>query len=302
MLISNNRSDAAESLRTFFDHQLHHLQDLITGLGDAHETERLSDEDSQIVESFVDGANTRIRAVHDYAQQLRERVRALYNHVLMVAAEIAEPVDFNQDAFRFDPLVNSLFVNTNDIDKLCKTTPEMRVFLRDHSEHQVPVVYALLTAYKSEKPTLGIGMLGELLVRDVPQQVVNFAGHKLYIPCSSAEELAMACKKFLFDRVVTLLKREMTMRIADQASSPSDNSYEARLKSLANPNVYLNKLIEHLAMPSNLLRIEKTHFKLNKLGIKLAENDSQHANEFDIHEITWSDNSRNVLLQIAYPR
>jgi hypothetical protein len=36
------------------------------------------------------------------------------------------------------------------------------------------------------------------------------------------------------------------------------------------------------------------------MGIKLVDDDNQYANEFDIHEITWGDNTRNVLLQIAF--
>jgi len=295
----NNRTDAASGLRTFFDHQVHFLHELMTGFGD-DEAELLSSEDSSMVESFVDTANSRMRAVHDYAHQLRQYVRGLYDHILLVADEIPAPIDLNQEAFRSNALINSLFVNTDDIDKLSKTSPEMRSFLRDYDQHQVPIVYALLTAYRSEKPMLGIGLLGEMLVRDVPQQAVNFSAHQLHIPCKSTDELTMACKKFLFDRVVTLIKQDMAARVATQTLMPGDRSYESRLNSLANPNVYLTTLIEYLAVPSNLLRMDKTHLRLNKLGIKLGDDDNQHANEFDIHELTWSDNTRNVLLQVAY--
>ncbi|MDO9238766.1 MAG: hypothetical protein Q7U30_02030, partial [Methylicorpusculum sp.] len=74
----------------------------------------------------------------------------------------------------------------------------------------------------------------------------------------------------------------------------------SRVKSLANPDVYLMTLLELLENPVNLLRIEKTHYKLNKLGLKIAGDDSQCANEFDVYELTWSNNTRNVVLQIAY--
>jgi hypothetical protein len=50
------------------------------------------------------------------------------------------------------------------------------------------------------------------------------------------------------------------------------------------------------------LSINKTHFKLSKLGIKLDDGDRQNANEFDLHELTWSNNTRNVVLQVTLVR
>ena len=160
----------------------------------------------------------------------------------------------------------------------------------------------MLTARKSEKRTLGVGMLGEILIRDVPQQAINFSTHKIHTPCASNTELDMALKKYLFDRVVALVKQEMTSRMTKQPFKPSNDSYESRVNSLANPDIYLKTLIEYLETPANLLSIDKTHFKLSKLGIKLDSDDKQCANEFNIHELTWNGNTRNVVLQIAHAR
>ncbi|MGZ8159578.1 MAG: hypothetical protein ACXWT1_14740 [Methylobacter sp.] len=297
------RSHETSSLRTFFDEQLDHLQKLADNLGShIHDLERQTKEDRQIVESFVDASNSKMRAVHGYAHKLREHVRALYDHVLQVADQIPPPVDLNLAAFRTDPLVNALFVNNNDIDKLFNTDPDVDVFLRAHSQYQVPVLYALLTASKSEKRLLGIGMQGDMLVREVPQQAVNFSSYKIHAPCAGSAELSTALKEYLFGRVVALIKQEMVSRMVDQTLKPGDDSYESRIKSLANPDVYLNALIEYIEVPAKLLSIDKLHFKLSKLGIKLEDGDRQSANEFDIHELSWSNNARNVMLQIALTR
>jgi hypothetical protein len=229
-------------------------------------------------------------------------VRALYNHVLQVADQIPPPVDLNLDRFGTVPLVNALFVNSNDIDKLFITNPDVDVFLRAHSKYQVPVLYALLTASKSEKRMLGIAMQGDMLIREVPQQAVNFSSHKIHAPCASSSELSTALKEHLFSRVVALVKQEMASRMSNQSFKIGDNSYESRVKSLANPEVYLNALIEYIEAPANLLSINKIHFKLNKLGIKLDADDTQAANEFDIHELTWNNNTQNVVLQVTLAR
>ena len=296
-MTDDKRSHQASSLRTFFDEQLDYLQNLVGSLG-SQQTE----EDRQIVESFVDASNSKMRAVYDYADKLREHVRGLYNHVLQVADQIPPPVLFNPDAFGADPLVNALFASNNDIDKLFNTDHDVNVFLRAHSKYQVPVMYALLTADKTEKRMLGIAMQGDMLIREVPQQAVNFSSHKIHAPCPGLSELSAALKEYLFSRVVALVKQDMTLRMTDQLFKLGDVSYESRVKSLANPDVYLDTLIEYLVVPAKLLSIDKTHFKLSKLGIKLDIDDRQSANEFDIYELTWSNNTRNVVLQIAFTR
>jgi hypothetical protein len=300
-LIMNDdrRSHEALNLRAFFDDQLHHLQKLVIS---QRKHKQKVKEDRNIVESFVDSSNTKMRAVHGYSHKLREHVLALYNHVLQVAAEIPPPIDLNLDVFGTNPLVNALFVNSKDIDTLLNTDYDMNVYLRAHSKYQVPVLYALLTSIKSEKRTLGVGMLGEIVICDVPQQAINFSSHKIQTPCASSAELSTALKKYLFDHVVALVKQEMMSRMTNQPFKLSDNSYESRVKSLSNPDVYLNTLIEYLKIPANLLCIDKAHLRLSKLGIKLESDDQQRANEFDIHELTWSNNTRNVVLQIALTR
>lgn len=298
----NRRTHEALSLRAFFDDQLHHLQTLVGSLGRHMHDEPQTEEDKRIVENFVEASNTKLRAVNDYSYKLRGHVRALYDHVLQIADEIPPPVDLNPNDFMMDPLINALFVSRKDIDKLVATEHEVDAYLRSHSKYQVPVLYLLLTACKSEKGLLGVALQGDTLIREVPQQAVNFSSHKMHTPCASRAELGAALKKYLFERVVALVKQEMTARMVNQLYTHTDNSYESRVKSLANPDVYLNTLIEYLEIPSKLLSIDKTHFKLSKLGIKLDDDDRQSANEFDIHELTWSNATRNVVLQVAFYR
>jgi hypothetical protein len=299
----DRRSYEALSLRAFFDDQILHLQELVGSLSSyIHDKEQLTEEDRQIVENFVDASNSKMRAVHNYSDKLRRHVQMLYKHVLLVADQIPPPIGLNRDTFGTDQLVNTLFVLSKDIDKLFDTNPDLNAYLRTHNKYQVPVLYALLTASKSEKQTLGIGMMGDMVIHDVPQQAVNFSSHKIHTPCASSAELSIALKDYLFSRVVALLKQQMTSLMANELLNTSDVSYESRVKSLSNPDVYLNTLIEYLEIPDNLLSIDKTHFKLSKLGIKLDTDDKQSSNEFDIHELVWSNSTRNVILQVTHTR
>jgi small-conductance mechanosensitive channel len=295
---NDRRSHEAFCLRAFFDDQLHHLQKLVISL---RNHEQQVKEDRNIVENFVNAANSKMRAIHGYTYKLREPVLALYNHVLQVADEIPPPIDLNSKAFGINPLVNALFVNRNDIDQLLKADPDLNPYLEAPIKNQLPVLYALLTASMSEKRTLGVGMLGNTIIRDVPQQAINFSLHKIHSPCESPATLNMALKKYLFAHVVALAKQEMMSRMTNQPFKPRDD-YESSVKSLANPEVYLKTLIQYLKVPANLLSMGRTHFRLSKLGIKLDGDDRQSANEFDIPELIWSNKTRNVMLKIALPR
>lgn len=299
----DRRSNEASSLRNFFDEQIHHLHQLVGSLaGHGHEDEQQAEQDQRIVESFVDASNNKMRAVYGYSDKLREHVRALYNHVLQIADAIPPPVDLSREAFGKNPLVNALFVTGNDIEGLFKADPDVGDYFRAHPKSQVPVIYALLTAGKSEKRTLGIGMVGDMLVHDMPQEAVNFSSHKFHTLCASGEELSTALKQYLFGGIVALAKREMKSRMDDQLITRSGDYYESRINSLANPDIYLNTLIEYIEKPAELLCIDITHCKLSKLGIKLDSDDQQFANEFDIHELIWSDGSRNAVIPISHTR
>jgi hypothetical protein len=297
------RTREASSLRIFFDEQMDHLHKLVSNLSShIHDEMQQAEQDKQIVESFVEASNTKMRAVQGYADKLREQVRTLYQHVLQIADEIPPPINLNLEAFGTDKLINALFVSSKDIEKLFATSPDVNVFLRNHNQDQVPIMYALLTADRSEKSTLGIAMQGDRLMREVPQQAVNFSAHKIHTPCASSTELSSALKEVLFKRVVALIRQEMTSHINNQSFNMGNNSYEAKVNSLANPDVYLNTLLKYIENPADLLSIEKTHFKLSKLGIKLQDDDQQSANEFDIHELLWRDNIRVMVLQISHTR
>jgi hypothetical protein len=293
---NNGRTREASSLRTFFDDQINHLQNLVNTI---HEERQQAEQEKQIVETFVEVSNNKMRAVQDYADKLRDHVRTLYRHVLQVADEIPPPV--NLDSFGTDTLINALFVNSKDIEELLKTDPNVKDFLQTYDEEQAPILYALLTAHRDEKQILGMVMQGDMLLRDVSQEAVNFSAHKIHKPCISDTELNTVLKEYLFVRVVELIKKEMLLHIPEPTFN-ADKSYQATVNSMANPDVYLAKLIDYIQDPSQLLGINKLHFKLSKLGIKLDENAQQSANEFTIHELNWRDNLRVVVLQITHHR
>lgn len=295
---NDQRSYEASTLRSFFDEQLRHLHDMLHHKDYQPDINSQADlVDTQTIESFIDASNSKMRAVSGYADKLRIHIQTLYRHTLQIADEIPPSMSLAPDAFRNNPTVNSLFVSSQDIDILFKTSADINTYL--HQQSAVSVVYALLTAHKNEKKTLGFGLMGDMLIRDIPQRVINFSLHDVHAPCDSENQLDIELKKHLFDRITQLIKCDMAGKMNSQLLANA--SYEMRIKSLANPEVYLKSLIEYLQTPNKLISLEKTHYKLNKLGIVLNEEDQGTANEFDIHELIWMNDSRNLLMRVFYP-
>lgn len=292
---SERRSNHATGLREFFDDQLQYLQDLLNG----QQQSSTVDTSSRDIEHFVDVANSKLRIVRGYADKLRSQVSALQQHVLTIVEQIPPVVELSHQAFVNDALVNALFAVANDIDRLLVIGSDVEGFCRRHL--QASPLYALMSARKAERNVFGVGLLGEMLVRDLPQQTVNFFGHTLHAPCADSDALYAALNTFLLDQVITLLKQDLTARSLAQTLKSNAHSYQACINSLANPDRYLEALLEAMQQPEKLLTVEICHYRLSKLGIKLESGDSdQYANDFKLPELQWSDGSRNVLLQVSY--
>jgi len=296
-MYEDKRTHQAAPLRAFFDEQISHLQTLFSDFGLTSQEREEATQQQHIVEAFVDAANVKLRAAEHYAERLRPPVCALYRHLLSIAEQIPPPVELSHKAFARDAIVNALFVNVSDIDRLICGNRMIGDYLKSHAT----LFYALMTAQKNERTVFGVGMQGDMLVREVSQRAVNFSGHKLHRPCATDMELAQALKHYLFDEVITLIKAAMTQQVMEEAMKPVNGCYEARLKSLANPSVYLDTLLGYLQPVETLLKIECFHFKLSKLGIKLEQEEGQCVNEFEIYELTWRGERRDVLLRVVYP-
>lgn len=293
---NEKRTHEAAILRDFLDEQISHLQNLLGDFVFKSPVDQELAEQQLIVESFVDAANAKLRVADHYVERLRPPVCALYRHLQAIAQQIPPPLELSRRAFARDATVNALFVNAGDIDRLIKGN---RLATNYVSTHRASF-YALMTAQKTESTLFGVGLQGEMLVREVSQRAINFSAHKLHSPCDSKEALEQALRRFLFEEAVKIVKQSMDELVIAETLKSGKASYETILHSLANPSVYLDTLIAYLQPVENLLKLEKFRFKLSKLGVKLECDDGQCINEFEIHELTWRGQHRFVLMQIVY--
>ncbi|MDH5729512.1 MAG: hypothetical protein OEZ58_11010 [Gammaproteobacteria bacterium] len=302
-MAGERRTSEASGLRRFFDENLSYLSQLYTQWSD----ERLRKEqqlarDKQIIEAVVDASNSQLRVISGYRKKLRQSVCALYDYVNRVAEGIPSPILLNKESFSKNALVNALFVNVKELEELFELDQAFKQYFHDQRLQQDSYVYVYLLATRAENRTLGMDMMGEVMVRDVPQTSVNFCDLELGGYSASPDQLLTLVKKYLFDRVVENLSKTMNRKKMQEYGGNSKQSKGNVLDSLSNPQVYLQTMIDAMKYPDQLLSIEKTHLKLSKLGKKLNVESNVACNEFEIVELIWNQQLTRVILLAYYPK
>lgn len=297
-MADERRSTETTGLRGLFQEQWLYFLELLDNWNQrrdaAHQQTR---EILTAIESVVVGTDARIRAVSDYKNRLRDSVRGVLAYVDDLVTKMPGAVTVNENAFSYNSLVNSFFVNTHDIRCLFSRCRELHSFFTAPENNELTEVYALLSVVKTEKNILGKAWAGELLISDVKQEVVNFSDHHITSPCSS-EELARASLKAMFlDNIIEYVKCHMTqLRCRQQENHTSIES------SLKNPSIYLDELIKLLNDPGKLLTFNNVKIRINKVGIKIDGRSDDACNELTLNEITIGHFPAHIITLIKYPR
>jgi len=141
-----------------------------------------------------------------------------------------------------------------------------------------------------------------MLLRDVRQVTVNFTGHRVTTARATEYEVRDALEEILFDSVVEYVRVYMV----DLTAGDQDNKEEMKIPDyhhdLKNPAVYLRKLGKVLSEPTQLLKLNENMLRINKLGIKLAEDSIEDANELNLKEVKVGERPTRIVLIVRYPR
>jgi hypothetical protein len=128
------------------------------------------------VEEIVDIADTKIRLARSYRTTLLPSVVTATTYCQYMVQSIPGPVRLHPSSYHDNPLVKAIFPSADEL----KTT------LRQARNTEIPSggqeLFALLTMSKNEKTIYSHQQQGELLVRDVAMQSVNFVEHRVVAP------------------------------------------------------------------------------------------------------------------------
>jgi hypothetical protein len=154
------------------------------------------------IERVVDGTNARVRLVSGYQNRLREGVSRCLQHIEDLVSRMPTAIEISRRAFATNPQVSAFFVNPQELQRVFGQCDELRAFFAGHPKASLRFAYVLLCMKKTEKTVLGIGLANNMLVREVPQTSVSFAGHQIFSPCASEAETREVLKSCLFSSII----------------------------------------------------------------------------------------------------
>ncbi len=294
------------------------------------------------IERVIDNTEPKIRLIVGYRRRLRHAVESSFEYIDALVDEIPGAILVNRRSFIEDPQVNSFFVNAEDLHQKFSRSPEVREFIEENRDRELEDIYCLLCMEIKEKTIYGVEFKGEIMRRDVQQIGISFTDHKLLSPAPTEAEARRGLKNCLFQGLITnalgRLRYFQTKRVAfeDQgrrlrvrrnslrtkARRPASEIESVRIKirelesrlaenerslseiksELDTTDDALEQVSEVIGHPDQVIKYERVHIKINKLGVKLKEGSHEPANEIDLAEITFGDSPSRVVVLTRYPR
>ncbi len=303
MTIDNGRKPEASALRLLFHEQWTHFLQLVEERDKLQQTDRQkSAEIAKAIETVVTGTDARIRSVGGYKKRLRDSVRVVIDYVEALVDGLPAAIAVNQHTFASDPLVNSFFVNKTDIQQIFSRCQKLHAFFGSTEHRQLQEVYALLFVQKSEKTTFGKKLQGDMILSDVMQTSVSFSDYQILSPGATEELVRKSLEALLFDSVLNYIKIHMTRLRYQQSQDEQQLKNLSMDKSLRNPEVYLQKLIEHLNEPMELLQQQESMLKISKMHMLLSEENTDTANELHLNTVKVGDLPPRIIALVRYPK
>lgn len=185
------------------------------------------------IERAVGQVEPRLKQAGGYPERYRAAVAHALDYVRRLAAQVPGPLAIDREAYARDPLVHALFASPDEVHAALCVSQSMRDFRREHPA--AGEVYALMCMRRGAKAMLGVEMDGEVLRRDMPQQVVYFTGHTLADPGRTEAEARERIAQGFFDSLVA----HVSLRVSARRQEKSDLEQErdellARLRGADN--------------------------------------------------------------------
>lgn len=141
---------------------------------------------AEAVERAVSRVEPHLKQISAYPKAFRKPVARALAYSREIAATIPGPVEINRAAYVQDHFVHALFPSVDFIQEALCSSQAMREF---HGENPATrEIYALMGMRRWEKSTLGMELLGQMVQKDVLQNVIYFTSHTVENPSTSPDE------------------------------------------------------------------------------------------------------------------
>lgn len=172
--------------------------------GASTENERYPEEIVEAaIERAVDGTNPWLRGLTGYRRKLRPAVLHAIDHIVAMANSMQAPLELSRESYRRDPQLQLFFISSEQMEQVLRSDPGLASFRAEAGNAGRPV-WAQLVMKCEQHQAFGVDLLGEMVVRDVPQVTVNMSGHRLLDPTADLAETRNHLMKRSFEHLLKL--------------------------------------------------------------------------------------------------
>jgi hypothetical protein len=161
----------------------------------------------ETIDYLVKMTDARLTLVNHYRQRLSGPVARTLEYLSHLRENTPATHDASSLAWSLDPSLRAFFGRTDDL----QSTFQGCTKLRDYAAKASPLdpIYALLAMEFEEQARFGIGLQGEMVVRDVAQTTLSFSQHRLRLFARNEAELARAISRRLLDELAMIALERM---------------------------------------------------------------------------------------------
>ena len=168
------------------------------------------------VDRLVDGTDPRLRGFLNYRSRLTDATERSVRHVIELVDGLPAPTDVSPGNFAGDPLLRAFFASPERIHEVLQAAQSVRDAIHTPAVAASGQLFALLSMKMQERQALGMELRGDMVQRDVLQDVVNFSDYRIVCPSGDAQETQRQLKIRAFDYLVEQSLKHLTTARQDR--------------------------------------------------------------------------------------
>ncbi|MBV5327424.1 MAG: hypothetical protein JZU65_07280 [Chlorobium sp.] len=221
----------------------------------------------EATEHVVQLADPIIRQAKRYQQVLHAPIMGAMAHFRSLTEAIPGPVALNRNQYHDNPLVKALFASPDELEEVLRLSPEVNRFRKQGYAGEV---MAMMTMQQNERTIFGTKQQGELLLRDVRQQTIDFSDHRIVAVAADLEATKDGIVNRGLEVLATFAMERITTLRARKAELQGTREYLKGMMKILGGKSHMQEMFAAPTM-KNREELQKAEKALAEVDLELEE-------------------------------
>jgi hypothetical protein len=162
------------------------------------------------IERAISGVEPLLKQTRRYPKAYRKSVRTALEYAHSLAFSLPGPVAVNLESYAQDSYVRAIFPTMDFVSEAFQASRAIQDYL--HGNPSADEAFALMGMRRFEKTMLGMEISGQVIQREVPQNVVYFTSHTIVDPAPSEQQARDRVALGFFNNLVGKVAKRVASR------------------------------------------------------------------------------------------